>query len=78
MLAVMETDVSVATGLASTSKDPEVAPSGKVTVASTTATLESDDAKLMTVPPTPAALSRVTVPTTPIPPRILFWLTEML
>ena len=64
----METDVSVATGFASISKDAVVAPSGTVTVGSTTATLKSDEAKLMTVPPTPAALSRVTVPITPIPP----------
>ena len=78
MLAVIDTDVSTATGLASMSKVAVVAPSGTVTVASTTATPESDDAKLMTVPPTPADLSRVTVPITPIPPRILFWLTEML
>ena len=65
---VIETDVSTATALASISKVAVVAPSGTVTVASTTATPGSEDAKLMTVPPTPAALSRVTVPTTPIPP----------
>ena len=78
MLAVIDTDVSVATGLASMSKVAVVAPSGTVTAASTTATPVSDEAKLTTVPPTPAALSRVTVPTTPMPPGILFWLTEML
>ena len=78
MLAVMETDVSIATGFASMSNVAVVAPSGTVRVGSTTATPGSDEAKLMTVPPTPAALSRVTVPITPIPPSILFWLTVML
>ena len=73
----METDVSIATGFASISKVAVVAPSGTVTLASTTATPGSDEAKFMTVPPTPAGLSRVTVPITPIPPRILFWLTVM-
>ena len=68
MLAVMETEVAIETGLASISKDAVVAPSGTITVASTTATPGSDETKLMTEPPTPAALSRVTVPITPIPP----------
>ena len=77
MLAVMDTDVSVDTGLASISKVAVVAPSGTVTVESTTATPGSDEAKLMTVPPTPAGLSRVTVPTTPIPPVTLGWVTEI-
>ena len=77
MLAVMETDVSIATGLASISNEAVVAPSGTVTVASTTATPGSDEAKLITVPPTPAALSSVTVPTTPVPPLSLGWVTEI-
>ena len=74
----METKVSMATGFASISKVADVAPSGTVTVGSTKATPGSEDAKLMTVPPIPATLSRVTVPTTPMPPGILFWLTETL
>jgi hypothetical protein len=78
MLAVMETEVSTATGFASMSKDAVVAPSGTVTVGSTTATLEREEVKVITVPPTPAALSRVTVPTTPIPPVTLGCVTEML
>ena len=78
MLAVIETDVSTATGFASISNVAVVAPSGTVTVASTTATPGSDEAKLTTVPPTPAALSRVTVPITPIPPVTLGCVTEML
>lgn len=77
MLAVMETDVATETGLASISKVAVVAPSGTVTVASTTATLGSDEAKLMTVPPTPATLSRVTVPITPTPPVTCGWVTEI-
>ena len=70
MLAVIETDVAVETGVASISKVAVVAPSGTVTVGSTTAMFGSDDANFMTVPPTPAALSSVTVPITPIPPVI--------
>lgn len=64
----MDTDVSIATGFASMSNEAVVAPSGTVTLASTTATPGTDDTKLTTVPPTPAAVSRVTVPTTPVPP----------
>ena len=74
----METDVSTATGLASISNVAVVAPSGTVTVGSTTATPESDDVKAMTVPPTPATLSKVTVPMIPTPPVALGWVTEML
>ncbi len=64
----METEVTTDTGLASMSNEAEVAPSGTVTVGSTKATPGSEDAKLTTVPPTPAGLSRVTVPMTPTPP----------
>jgi hypothetical protein len=78
MLAVIVTDVSIATGLASISNVAVVAPSGTVTVGSTTATPGSDDAKLTTVPLTPAGLSRVTVPITPIPPVTLGWVTVTL
>jgi len=77
MLAVIETEVSRATGLASISKVAVVAPSGTVTIGFTKATPGSDDATLTTVPPTPAALSRVTVPTTPIPPVTRGWVTEI-
>ena len=56
MLAVMETDVSMATGFASMSKLADVAPSGIVMVGSTIVIPGSDDARLTTVPPTPAAL----------------------
>jgi len=45
MLAVIVTDVSIATGLASISNVAVVAPSGTVTVRSTTATPGSEDAK---------------------------------
>jgi hypothetical protein len=68
MLAVIETDVATETGLASMSNVAVVAPSGTVTVGSTTAIVGSDDVSVITVPPTPAGLSRVTVPMTPIPP----------
>jgi hypothetical protein len=78
MLAVMETDVSTGTGFASMSNVAVVAPSGTVTVGSTVTTLESDEVKFMTVPPTPAALSRVTVPTTPVPPLSLGCVTDIL
>jgi hypothetical protein len=68
MLAVMETDVAVETGFASISNVVVVVPSGTVTVGSTTAIPGSDEVSVITVPPTPAGLSRVTVPTTPTPP----------
>ena len=73
----METEVSMATGLASISKVAVVAPSGTVTLGSTAPTPGSDDAKLITVPPTPAAISRVTVPTIPVPPMSLDWVKEI-
>ena len=64
----METEVATETGLASMSKVAVVAPSGTVTVRSTTAIVGSDEVSVITVPPTPAGLSRVTVPITPTPP----------
>ena len=54
------------------SKVAVVDPSGTVTVASTTATPGSDEARDINEPPTGAGWSSITVPTTPMPPGIRF------
>lgn len=56
----------------------DVDPCGTVTVAGTTASRTFELARLITAPPLPAGLARVTVPVVLVGPTTEFGFTEML